>query len=87
MILEGTVQTARHGQGTERMQPKHARAGAQIRTDVGAGILGRGPDECDASRFQFQQQRILLGTVETVPLVEKQQRARPAGAVSRRRAF
>ena len=52
----------------------------QRRVDLERRILGGGADEDDVARLDPREERVLLGLVEAVNLVDKQNRAAPAGA-------
>ena len=66
-----------HGQVVlrERLDPEHHRPADERGVHLEEGILGRGPDEGEDALLDRGQQRVLLGLVEAVDLVEEQDRA------------
>ena len=69
----------------ERLQRVHAHAREQRAVDLERGVLGRGADQRHQALLDSRQQRVLLGLVEAVDLVEEQDRlgpARPAAPVA-----
>ena len=73
--------SARCPAARERVQLVDLRARQQRRVDLEVRVLGRGPDERHEPLLDGRQQRVLLGLVEAVDLVEEEDRrlaARPA---------
>ena len=60
--------------GQQRAQLVDLAARQQRRVDLEVGVLGRGPDEGDEAFLDRRQQRVLLGLVEAVDLVEEEDR-------------
>ena len=58
------------------LQDQRAGAAAKGRIDLEAGVLGSRADERQEAGFDMRQQSVLLGLVEAVNLVEKQDGAR-----------
>ncbi len=75
--------------GRERLQRVHAQARQESAVDLERGVLGGGADERHQVLLDGRQQRVLLGLVEAVDLVEEQHRAPVAearGGVTRARS-
>ncbi len=66
----------------ERLQRVHAHAREQRAVDLERGVLGRGADQRHEPLLDRRQQRVLLGLVEAVDLVEEQHRLRAAGVAA-----
>ena len=64
--------------GAERLQLVELTAGDQRRVDLEVGVLGRRPDQGDQAVLDRRQQRVLLGLVEAVDLVEEEDGRAPA---------
>jgi len=87
--LQETVQAEGFSQGPFEQHPdvgrsqgrehEQARARDQGAVDLEAGILGGGPDEGHVAAFDPGQQGVLLGLVETMDFVEKEDRAGAGG--------
>ena len=73
--------------GGQRAQLQHLRPRQQRGVDREVRVLGRRADQRDQALLDRRQQRVLLGLVEAVDLVEEQdrRRARRAGARGRAR--
>ena len=76
-VLErrGAASTRKLGVG-QRLEPHDARARQQRRDDLEARVLGRRADQRDSAGLDVGQQRVLLGLVEAMDLVDEQQRPR-----------
>ena len=61
--------------GLERLQPEEGGAGAQRRVHLEERVLGGGADQHQHALLDAREQRVLLGLVEPVDLVEEQDRA------------
>ncbi len=57
------------------LEAEQRRAAEQRRVDLEVRVLGRGADEGEQAGLDRRQQRVLLGLVEAVDLVEEQDRA------------
>ena len=72
LVGQCTIQDERDLVPCKRLQDGHAAAGEQGRVDLERGVLGRGADERDRSLLDGVQERILLGLVEAVDLVDEE---------------
>ena len=70
--------------GIERAEHQHAGARQQRRIQFEGRIFGGGADQHDGAVFHHRQKRILLRTVESVDLVDEEQRALPGFAARAR---
>ncbi|MCY1517878.1 hypothetical protein D9M68_525810 [compost metagenome] len=68
------------------LERQHASAGQQSGVELEGRIFGRGADEDDGAILHHGQETILLGTIETVDLVDEQQ-GLPAGHAPCTRRF
>jgi hypothetical protein len=64
----------------ERLELVHRAAGEERRVDLEVGVLGRRPDQRDEAVFHRVQDRVLLRLVETVDLVDEEDRPPAAAA-------
>ena len=64
----------------ERLEDEDLRPREQRRVDLERRVLGGGADEDDVARLDPREERVLLGLVEAVDLVDEQNRAAPARA-------
>ena len=74
------TQHRRHLVRAERAQRVHAQAREQRSVDLEGRVLGRRPDQGYQSLLDRGQQRILLGLVEAVDLVQEEHRRHPGRA-------
>jgi hypothetical protein len=58
--------------GVEPVEDEHLAAGEERAVEFEAGVLGGGADEDDRAVFDVGQERVLLGAVEPVDLVDEQ---------------
>ena len=77
---ESTLEKGHQVVGRQRLEDEQTHAREQGRVQLEAGILGGRADERDGAAFDPGQQRILLGLVEAVDLVEEQHRPAPRRA-------
>jgi hypothetical protein len=63
----------------QRLELVHLYAGDERRIDFEVRVLRRGPDEGEQAVLDGGQQRVLLGLVEAVDLVEEEDRGRASG--------
>ena len=61
----------------EAFQDEDLAAGQQRAVELEAGVLGGGSNEDDRAVFDVREERVLLGTVESMDLVDEQERALP----------
>ena len=73
--LFGSFDDRRQGGLIEPLEHEHLAAGEQCAVELEARVLGRRPDEHDRPVFDIREEGILLGAVESVDLVDEQQRA------------
>src|SRR5262249_12249832 len=57
----------------ERVEDHHSCAREQRRVELKARILGRGPNESDRAVFHDREETVLLGAVEAMDFIDKQQ--------------
>ena len=70
-------QQLRDGGLAEGAEGEHARPRQQSGVEFKRGVLGRGADERHGAVLHHRQERILLGAIETMDLVHKEQSALP----------
>ena len=58
----------------DRLEPEERRAAEQRRGEREEGVLGRRADQHDQPLLDVREQRVLLGAVEAVHLVEEEDR-------------
>ena len=73
--LQGTFQKSSDVVWLQRFQDKNPGAGEQGGVDFKGGVFRCGSNQDDVTVFDPWQKRILLGLVETMDLVDKQQGA------------
>ena len=69
--LHGAVEHDPDLLGGQRIELVHVRARDQRRVDLEVGVLRRGSDQGDEAVLDGRQERVLLGLVEAVDLVDK----------------
>jgi hypothetical protein len=69
----------------ERMEHQHARAREQRRVELEGWVFGGGADQHHGAVFHHGQERVLLSAVESVNLVDKEQRTLARLAAGARR--
>ena len=74
-ILQGPLQQLVQVLRLQGLQAKQARAAHQRLVHLKEGVFGGGPDQGHGAVLHPGQQRILLGAVEAVHLIDEQQRA------------
>ena len=74
-VREGTSDDGRDILVGERLQSPHAEAGEQGSIDLEVRILGRRTDQRHGAVFDVRQERVLLGLVESMDLVDEQDAA------------
>ena len=75
VVAQRAPQQRQHVLVVERAQLVHAAARQQRRVDLEVGVLGRRADEHHEPLLDRGQQRVLLGLVEAMDLVEEEDRA------------
>ena len=80
----GTMQELFDRGLVERFEHEDAGPRQQRRDQLERRIFGGGPDQHDGAIFHHRQEGILLGAIETMDLVDKEQRALPGLAAQPR---
>jgi hypothetical protein len=74
-VLEGTSDDRPDLLVGQRLEPPDAQPRQEGRVHLEIGVLGRRPDERDGPILDVGEQRVLLGLVEPVDLVDEQDAA------------
>ena len=74
-VVEGALDDPRDRLRRERLEDDDLAAGQERAVQLERRVLGRGADEDDVPGFDVREEDVLLGAVEPVDLVEKQDRA------------
>ena len=74
-VRQGGSQDRRHVLVRERLQAPDPHPGQERRVDLEVRVLGRRADEGDRAVLDVRQERVLLGLVEAVDLVDEQDRS------------
>ena len=71
-IVEGAVEEGDDVGGGDGLELENLGAGDEGGVDVEVGIVGGGSDEADGAAFEMGKEGVLLGFVEAVDLVNKE---------------
>ena len=82
LIREGPAQDPDQVLLVQGLEDEHAGAREEGGDHLEGGILGRGPDEGEGSVLDVGQEAVLLGLVEAVDLVDEEDGAPPAAALT-----
>ena len=72
LVGQGAIEDAAEVLVGQQLEAEHAQAREQRGVDLEVGVLGGGPDERDHALLDVRQQRVLLGLVEAVDLVDEE---------------